>query len=173
MKMQSNFRRFTLVTAAALALASGAVEVSAHPPGGPHGQGAGEQMIGQLIERAQAQLNLTTLQQQMLSTAVADTRTLRDAARTRHQQVRDALQAQLAKTEPDLATVAQLADNAEQQNRDARIKVRNQWLALYNTFTLEQKAVVRDLLQKRMARADAFRQHMRERMQQRSSGANG
>ncbi len=49
----------------------------------------------------------------------------------------------------------------------AQVTVRDEWLELYATFTPEQKAVVRDLLQERVARAESFRQRMHERMQQR------
>jgi len=44
--------------------------------------------------------------------------------------------------------------------------VRDQWLALYATFSPEQKAVVRDLLQRKVARAESFHQRMRERIRE-------
>ena len=193
MTMKSNLRRITLAGVTALAMVVGAGVAIAQPagapaggpygpgygghhrfgPGGPHGPGAGDQMVGRLIENAKTQLNLNTMQQQMFDAAVANAKTARESARTAHQKVRDAVQAQLAKTEPDLEAIAKIADDVEQQTRDARHRIRDEWLSLYKTFSAEQKAVVRDLLQKRLAHADSFRQHMRERMQRHRGGTSG
>ena len=59
------------------------------------------------------------------------------------QKVHDALTAELAKPEPDLAAVAAIADGVQASNQTLRQSVRDQWLQLYATFTPEQKAVVR------------------------------
>lgn len=172
-----DFRRITATAALALTMALGAGAALAQPMGGPHGgphgPGAADEMIGRLIAHAQAQLNFNTLQQQMFNTAVADSKKLHTLTQPIRQKVRDVLQAELAKPEPDLAAVAAAADAAMDQARALRKPVRDEWLQLYATFTPEQKAVVRDLMQKRMARADSFRQRMIERMQQHMGGTNG
>jgi Spy/CpxP family protein refolding chaperone len=193
MTMTSNLRRITVAGVAALAMVVGAGVAIAQPaggpaggpygpgygghhrfgPGGPHGPGAGDQMIGHLIENAKAQLNLNTMQQQMFDAAVANAKTARESARAAHQKVREAMQAQLANAEPDLEAIAKIADDVEQQTRDARRKIRTEWLSLYKTFSAEQKVVVRDLLQKRLAHAEGFRQKIRERMHQYRGGASG
>jgi Spy/CpxP family protein refolding chaperone len=103
----------------------------------------------------------------MWDNVVAQGKAARDAGRANHQKVKDALQAQLATAEPDLAAVAAVADGVEQQNRALRKQVRDQWLVLYATFSPAQKAVVRDLLQKKVARTEAFHQRMLERMHER------
>ena len=51
-------------------------------------------------------------------------------------------------------------------------QVRDQWLALYATFTPTQKAVVRDAIKARVARMEAFREKMQERFQSRGQGNN-
>jgi hypothetical protein len=79
------------------------------------------------------------------------------------QQVHAALQAELAKAEPDFAAVASLADQAEQTIRSQRLAVRNEWLSLYSTFTPTQKGVVRDAIAQRLARFEQFRQRMQNR----------
>jgi len=173
MTMQSNLRRITLVSAAALAMTLGAGAAVAQPAGGPHGPSAGDQMIGNLIERAKTQLNLNTWQQKLFDTAVADTKLAREAARARHQQVKDALQLQLGSADPDLAAVAKIADAVEQQNRDARRQIRDEWLNVYSQFNADQKAIIRDMLQKRMAHAETFRQKMHEWMQQHRGATSG
>ncbi len=54
--------------------------------------------------------------------------------------------------------------------RRLRKQVRTQWLNLYATFSPDQKAVIRDMLQKRMARMESFRQKMREHFQGGTAG---
>jgi Spy/CpxP family protein refolding chaperone len=162
-------RRTAAAVAAALALAftGGAVAQPMgghHGPGGAMGQGAGEEMVGHLIAKAQAQLKLDTSQQVMFDAAVAQSKAAHQQGRGLHQQARDALAAELAKSEPNLAAVAAVADTAQQQGVALRHQVRDAWLKLYATFTPDQKAVVRDLLQQRMARMDSFHQKMMEKL---------
>ena len=177
MTLHTNLRGIAVSAVAALAMTLGAGLALAQPagapympggphgPGGMHGPGPGEQMIGHLIANARTQLNLNTMQQSMFDTAVADSKAARGKARALHQKVRDAMQAELAKPEPDLAAVARIADDVEQQARALRQPIRDEWLNLYATFSPEQKATLRDLLQKRITRAESFRQRMHEWMQ--------
>lgn len=172
--MAPKARRIALAATTALALSLAATAGIAQPAGGMmrggpgmHGGGAGiEQMIPRMLEQAKASLNLNTSQQTQWDSVVAQGKAARDAARANHQKAHAALQVELAKAEPDLAAVAAAADSVEQDNRALRKQVRDQWLALYATFSPEQKAVVRDLLQKKVARAEAFHQRMLERIQQ-------
>ena len=164
MTFHHTLRGIAGVAAIAMATAFGSGAALAQPAGGPHGPGGADAMIGHLIAHAKAQLNLNTMQQGMFDKAVADSKAARETARALHQKVRDAAQAELAKPEPDLAAIAAAADAAAEQGRALRKPIRNEWLALYDKFSPEQKAVVRDLLQKRMARAESFRERMRERM---------
>ena len=114
-------------------------------------------MIGHLIAHAKSRLNLNTMQQGMFDTAIADSKAAREAGRALHEKVKATLQAELAK-------VAAASDTAVDQGRDKRKAIRAEWLALYATFTVEQKAVVKELLQKRLAHAESFRQKMHEHM---------
>ena len=175
MTFQDKLRRTTVVVASALALTLGATGALAQTPGapagappGPHKHGHGEpgDMIGHLIVGAKAQLNLNTSQQQMFDAAVASSKAAWQQGKTLHQSVKDALTAELAKSEPDLAAVAAAADNARAQGQTLRQQVRAQWLALYATFSTDQKTVVKNLIQQRMAQAEAFRAQMQQRRQQ-------
>lgn len=135
---------------------------------GPHpmmGPGGGEEMVARAIENAKAKLNLNTQQQGLFDAAVAQGKTARETGRTLHQKVRDTLAAELSKAEPDFSVVAGVADGVHAQMQDLRKGVRTAWLDLYATFSAEQKAVVKDLIQRRLARADAFRQKMQQRFQ--------
>jgi Spy/CpxP family protein refolding chaperone len=183
MNLHDNLRRITVAAAVSAALTLGAVAVLAQPaawpngPGphghGPHGPGAPDQMIGHMIENARAQLNLNTSQQTMFDAAVASTKAARDSGVAIHQQVKDTLTAELARSEPDLAAIAAAADAAQQQGQALRKSVRSQWLALYATFTPDQKAVVRDLMQQALVNAESFRQKMQDRVRPYRGGTSG
>jgi Spy/CpxP family protein refolding chaperone len=173
MTHQYSFRRITATAAVALAMTLGAGAALAQPWGGPHGPGPADEMIGRLIAHAKTQLNLNSSQQQMFDAAVADSKGARDSARAIRQNVRNVLQAELAKPEPDFAAVAAAADAAADQARALRKPIRDEWLRLYATFSPEQKALVRDMMLQRIARAESFRQRMLERLQQRFGGTSG
>ncbi len=116
-----------------------------------------------VLQRIQAKLNLNTSQQQQWDAAVTQSKTVHDAMRANFQQLKTATQAELAKADPDLAALASLSDQVQQQNIAQRKQARTAWLALYGTFSAEQKATVRDAINARMARMDAFRQRMQDR----------
>lgn len=181
--MAPRARRLALAASTALALAFGASAAIAQP-GGPHGMyaggghhgmrgggGPGDMMFGSAFAEAKAALNLNTSQQQQWDNATAQGKAAREAARANHQKVKDALIAELNKPEPDLGAVAAVADSVQQQNQAVRKQVRDAWLALYATFTPQQKGVVRDVLQQKAARAETFHERMRERFRERFGGS--
>lgn len=157
-------RKPTTTTLAALAAAaivalSGAAIAQPHSHGGAgHGPD-----FAHVLARLKGQLNLNTSQQTMWDAAVAQSKAAHETGRANFEKVHTALSAELAKPEPDLAAVAAVADDAQAANTTLRKQVRGQWLALYATFTADQKAVVRDALAKRLARMEQFRQKARER----------
>lgn len=116
------------------------------------------------IAAVQAQLGLNTAQQAQWDGAVAQSKTAHQTARANFSQLKAATQAELAKPEPDLAALAALADDVQQQNMAARKAAREAWLALYATFTTEQKATVRDAIQAKLDGTAAFRAHLREQL---------
>lgn len=175
MTSHRSFRTVAGVAAFALATAFGSQAALAQPAGphGSHGVAGHDEMIGQLIASAQAKLNLNTSQQGMFDKAVADSKTAMQAGRALHQKVRDTLQAELAKSEPDLAAVAAAGDAAADQARVQRKTIRAEWLALYGTFTPDQKAVVKVAMQNHLAKMDSFREKMREHFKSSHGGATG
>jgi protein CpxP len=168
--LAASARRASVVGAAALALALSAV-TSAQAfggPGGAGGPGMNAEITGpQMIESIKAKLNLNTSQQQQFDNAAAHGKAAREAGRAEMLKVRDAMRAELAKPEPDLAAVAAIGDAARAKNQALHQAVRAEWLAVYATFSPEQKAVVKERLVNRMNRAEGFRQKMHERMQNR------
>ena len=161
--MRNRFNATLAVVAAAsvVAFAGSALAQPTHPHGGP---GSGPD-FGHLFTKLKGQLNLNTSQQAMWDAAVAQSKSARDAGRANFDKVRAAMSAELAKTEPDLAAVAAAADDAQAANTALRKQVRSQWLALYATFTPDQKAVVKTALSNRVAWMEQFREKM---LQQRS-----
>ena len=169
--MNTRIARWSSVMAAAL-LAVGVQGALAQPGGGPghgHGHGGGF-AIERVLASLKGQLSLNTSQQLMWDNAVAQTKAARATGRTNFESVRTALNAELAKPEPDFAAVAAAGDAAQASNQTLRKQVRDQWLQLYATFSPAQKGVVRDAVKARVARMEAFREKMKERMQSRSQG---
>ena len=117
-----------------------------------------------VLQRIQAKLNLNTSQQQQWDAAVAQSKAAHQAIRANFQQLKTATQAELAKTDPDLAALATLSDQLQQQNIAQRQQSRAAWLALYATFSADQKTTVKDAINARMARMEAFRQRMLDRL---------
>ena len=171
--MNSRIPRWSGLMAAAL-LALGTQVAVAQPGGpghqGPHGQGGFE--IEHVLGQVKSQLNLNTQQQATWDAAVAHGKAARQNARAAMESVHGTLNAELAKPEPNFAAVAATADAAQASAQAARKQVRDEWLALYATFSPAQKAVVRDAVKARVDRMDAFREKMKERFQQRQ-GTNG
>jgi len=115
-----------------------------------------------MLGRVQAQLNLNTSQQLQWDNVVAQGMSARTAARANFEQVNAALQAELAKSEPDFAAVAAVADGVQQQNAALRRQTRDAWLALYATFNPEQKATARDAIKAGIEHMQARRaEHLR------------
>jgi Spy/CpxP family protein refolding chaperone len=137
---------FTVVVAAALS--SIAVPALAH---GDMGSPLG------MLAKVKSQLNLNTSQQQQWDAVMAQSKAAHAAARASFAPVKSAMQAELAKSAPDFATVASLSDSARQQNEALHKQTRDAWLALYANFTPEQKALARDTIKAGMDRMAARR----------------
>ena len=150
--------RLMIVAAAAIVTLAGGVALAqpAH-----HGHGRGD--FTRAIAALKGQLNLNTSQQTMWDNAVAQSKAARETGRANFGKVKTAMDAELAKAEPDLAAVATVADDVQASNTALRKQVRNAWLAVYATFTPDQKAIVRDSLKQRAAKMESFRQKMQER----------
>ena len=159
---RSTTRRIGMLLAALAFATAGAV--SAQPAGHfGHGPGGGGLSIERAIGAAKSQLNLNTSQQQMWDANVALSKSTFAQARANREALRTAVQTELAKDPPDLRTLAGQMDALQAQNHDARTKVRNAWLQLYETFTPEQKAVVKQILTQRLSRMEQMRQHFLQR----------
>ena len=99
-----------------------------------------------MLGKLKTDLKLNTSQQLQWDAVVAQTKAAHDAGRANFEQLKAALQAELAKPEPDFAAVAAAADGVRDQHAALHKQTRNAWLALYATFTPEQKAVARDAI---------------------------
>ena len=99
-----------------------------------------------MLGKAKSDLKLNTSQQMQWDAVVAQTKAAHDAGRTDFEQLKTALQAELAKPEPDFAALATLADSVRDRHAALHKQTRNAWLALYATFTPDQKAIARDTI---------------------------
>jgi Spy/CpxP family protein refolding chaperone len=157
---QSLAARLAAIAATALIVTSGSALAQ---PGYAHHGGRGGADIAMAIAAVKGQLNLNTSQQQMWDNAMAASRAARDNGRANFGRLRDTLGAEIAKAEPDLAAVAAVSDDVQAKNQALRRQVRDAWLAVYATFSPDQKAVVRDALKDRIARMERMRQKHFER----------
>lgn len=144
----------------ALALCAG---LSALPAAAQHGRVGGDPLIHAIIA-VKSQLNLNTSQQALWDAAVTAGKAARDAAIQRRQSVRQVVNEEVATAAPNLARIAAASDQVQDANTAARRQIRDQWLAVYNTFTADQKAVVKTAIQRHLSRMDSFRERMRERL---------
>jgi hypothetical protein len=148
----------TLILVAALAL--GGVAAFSWAAGvGHHGHDSTDPVA--VIQSLQAQLKLNTSQQMQFDNAFAQSKAAHAGARSGFAQLKSAKQAELAKSAPDLASLAAMSDQVQQQNSGPRKQARAAWLALYDTFSTDQKLIVRDAINDRIAKAEAFRAQMR------------
>ena len=114
----------------------------------------------EMLQRLQAKLNLNTSQQQQFDAAVAQSKAAHEAMRANFAQIKTAMQTELAKPDPDLAALSAVSDQVQAQNMALRKQARAAWLALYGTFSTDQKTIVRDAINARIARMQSFRQRM-------------
>lgn len=110
-----------------------------------------------MLSGVKADLKLNTSQQLQWDNAAAQAKAAHQAMRANFGQINTALQTELGKAEPDLASVSTLADSVRQQNEALRKSSRDAWLALYATFNPDQKAIVRDTLKAGIERMQAHR----------------
>ncbi|MEO5702200.1 MAG: Spy/CpxP family protein refolding chaperone [Casimicrobiaceae bacterium] len=156
--------RRTLATLAAIAALGLTAHAGAQPgPRGGHDGGGGEDLVARTLLATKASLNLNTSQQQAWDAAVAQSRAAFDSIRANRQQLKTALQAELAKPAPDLVAIAAMEDQVLQQNIPQRVAARNHWLNVYAMLSPEQKAIVRDAISARLARMEGFRERMKGR----------
>jgi hypothetical protein len=126
---------------------------------GHHGHSSTDPVA--VLASLQAQLKLNTSQQMQFDSALAQSQAARDAMHGGFVQLKSATQSELAKSAPDLASLAALSDQVHQQSSGLRKQARAAWLALYDTLSADQKLAVRDAINARIAQAEAFREQRR------------
>lgn len=163
--MNPGFSRPLAAIAAAGLLSFGGLALAQPMPHG-HGHG-GDITLG--IAALKGQLNLNSQQQLAWDGVAAATKSAHQTMRANFATLQSAVDALLANPQPDLAAIATVADDVESKNRALRKQIRDQWLALYSTFTSDQKTIVRDAMQQRVTRMKSFR----DKMQQQGMQSNG
>lgn len=149
--------------AAALVLGSGALHaaVSGHGPDGAH--------FMNRLGKVHDQLKLNPQQEAAWKQAEEKSSETMKQMRDSHGKTREAMKQELAKSEPDFAAVARLADKSQESGFKARREARDLWLKLYAELSPEQKIVARDFVRERLARADSMRDKFKRRAAERKA----
>ena len=127
--------------------------------------------FGPRLERLAAELKLGPEQRAQWDAQIQKSKAQFEASRKARADVHQAIKAELAKAEPDLAALAAKVDDARDKGRAAHREVRDGWLKLYAGFNAEQKAVVKKRILTHIARFDGMRERMHERMRDWHHGA--
>ncbi len=150
--MKRNFRNFLVATLlAAVTPLLSAPAMAQGMPMMPFGHGA---------ERLAERLKLTPAQRTQWDAMVQKSKAQFEAMRAAHHEMHEAMKAELAKPEPDLAALAAKADAAHERGAAAHKELRDGWLKLYATMSPEQKGVVKKAILWHMEKMH----HMRMRM---------
>lgn len=159
--MKRNFRN--LLMAGLLAAASPLVA----PMANAQEMGMPLAHMGARAEKLATQLKLSPDQRAQWDALIQKSKAQFEAMHKAHREMHEAMKAELAKPEPDLAALAAKADEMRDKGRAAHRELRDGWLKLYAGFSVEQKGVVRKEIQKHMSRFDKMHhmmEHMRDRM---------
>jgi Spy/CpxP family protein refolding chaperone len=151
--MKRNLRNFLLAAllAAATPLLAPAARAQGMMPMMPMGHHA---------DRMAEKLKLTPDQRAQWDAMVQKSKAQMEAMRKQHHEMHEAMKAELAKPEPDLAALAAKGDAARESGMAAHKELRDGWLRLYATMTPEQKGMVKKAIIWHMKRM----RHMHERM---------
>jgi hypothetical protein len=149
-------KRILVALLAVLALSG--VAVLSWAQGASHGHDTDPLSV---LADLQTQLKLNTSQQLQFDNALSQSKAAHTAMRGGFAQLKAATQTELAKSAPDLGSLASMSDQIQQQNSGLRKQARASWLALYDTLSPDQKLTVRDAINARIAQVETFHAQMR------------
>ena len=118
--------------------------------------------MGARAEKLAAELKLSPEQRAQWDALIQKSKAQFEATRKAHKDMHEALKAELAKPEPDLAALAAKADEMRDKGRAAHKEVRDGWLKLYAGFSAEQKGIVKKHIQYHMSRFEKMRNRMHD-----------
>jgi periplasmic protein CpxP/Spy len=158
--------RFLAITAAALALSIGAVNVAgaatpdAPPSGGPgmmggpggHSGHGMEMRMKKELDKLHGQLNLNADQEKLWQTALNTMKQNHAAMRESHKQMRAQMESMKQQPILDLNAMYAAHQKIEQQNAQLRDQTSAAWLNFYNALNDQQKTTVSTALKQRFAR---------------------
>ena len=127
---------------------------SALPAPGQFGSMLADRLLANL-ESMKDEINLTPAQQFQLGNCLTQTKTLRTAAQGAAAIMKQTIDAELAKPQPDLALIAATSDAMQAQMIAARQAVRAEWLTLYAMLSPEQQTIVGARLEKAWLRLES------------------
>jgi Spy/CpxP family protein refolding chaperone len=150
--MKRNLRNFLLATLVVVAAPLVSLPALA--------QGMPMMPMGHHSERLAEKLKLTPDQRAQWDALMQKSKAQFEAMRKTRHEMHEAMKAEFAKPEPDLAALAAKGDAARERGMAAHRELRDGWLRLYATMSPEQKGVVKHAILHHMKKMH----HMRERM---------
>lgn len=100
---------------------------------------AAERLLSNL-EALRTDINLSPEQKAQFDRSVAQTRTLAATMQSAEAMIRQTIEAELGKAQPNLNAIAAASDALQAQVGAARKAVRADWIKFYNMLSAEQKA---------------------------------
>ena len=110
------------------------------------------------LAKLEQALDLTAEQKVQFDAAVAATQHAIVVAAINGMHLKQQVQAEFAKTRPDLAALAQAHDANAQASIPLRHAAREEWLKLYALLSDDQVATVKTILQEKLDHLDALQQ---------------
>lgn len=115
-------------------------------------------------------LHLSEAQEKTWQALSQEGRTLREARRKEHGELKSQLKQELDKAEPDFAALAARADRTADERSGKMRHIRDEWIKFYTTLSPTQKTIVRDEMKARLNKAEKRWEHMKQRRE--NSGQN-
>lgn len=155
-------KRLLMIPAIAALLSAGiAIAAPDRPESHSHAAKSGEHHARHHAERwakLKADLKLNPAQDFAWQQIADRSAVLHKERRADRKQVGEALKQELAKPEADFARIAQLKQEVEEKGLQARNEIRDMQLGFYTSLNPEQKAIIKDALQSRIARIEKWRE---------------
>jgi len=113
-------------------------------------------------------LHLAADQEKTWQTLAQKSKDLRISGQDHRNEIKSQIKQELEKSEPDLARLAALTDRAMDEQTAKRRQLRDEWLKLYTQLSPEQKVAVRDAIKDRVAKAETFREKIKQRRERKT-----
>ncbi|QNM95230.1 Spy/CpxP family protein refolding chaperone [Chitinimonas koreensis] len=138
---------------------------------GPHGDRQAGWLAG--LAKLKAELKLSAAQLGQWQDAEAAGRAARESMRQNRERMKTLVDAEKKKDVVDLARLSRESEAIREQGRKQHEAVRDKWLAVYESLTVEQKRLVSERFKQKLARFEQRRERFREHHRPDAAPAQG